>query len=769
MPLRSPSSYGKGNYPFPEDQIDPKTKGEAWGAKWCQAMYAQWRQGRTAVPFSAIDEIQSLRALADGRQNILQYQQILLDESEEGTDMKGYMNINWDVFTVMPKFLRVVEGMMEQTDHQVVATAVDPSSTKDKESAKLDMVYRMKFKEALQYIEKGIGVDRSNDYVPESMEELNLYDGAGGFKLAKEIEIEQGLDYTFYISAWKEIKKKLIRDFCVINMAGTKDYVDQYTKKVKVRYVDPKVFVGQYSKHWDHKNMEYGGEIIQVPISDLRKNIPGIDENILRELATQYNGVGGNASIDTLSYDGETGKGNYESFLVDVMDAEWMSVDNKYMTKRATKHGTTLLYEEEWGKVYDTDKKKTEKYDIKKVYKCKWIIGTNQTYEFGLQYDVPRPGKKEVELSYHLYKLPFRSLVSLSETHLHQMALAFYRLQNAIAMASPPGLAIEFTSLQNMTLGGNKMDPLEILKIKKQTGDLIYKSTTHKGNLNTVGGRNPVQELSGGIGAQLVEFLKIFEFNTNAIRELTGINQIADASNPDPEMSVGGSQIAMAATNNALRPIYSAYLNIKERTARNISLRLQLLIKHSKEAYTGYMPVIGRIGVQVISVGADTVDANYYIKYEAKPTKERKEAILGAATAAMSPDKDGVIGIELSDFLLIERLLEGGNLKYAEAYLNYKSKKNKERQLELQRENMNIDKQREQEAIKLKAELVEQEANVKADAKANADIKTYKAKAEIDELVAQKQHNRAMELLQLKGTLGIIQDAAKQETATVTQ
>ena len=758
--------YSTGGYPFPKDDINPKLKDEEWGRKWCEAMYSRWKRGMTAIPHSQVKEFQSLRDLAAGKQNILQYQAILLDESEENGDMKGYMNINWDVFSVMPKYLRVVEGMMEQTDHQVVATAVDPSSTEEKEAAKLDMQYRMKFKEALKYIDQAMGVDRAGEYVPETMEELNLYDGAGGFKLAKETEIEQGLDYTFYISSWKEIKKKIIRDLCVINCAGTKDLTDSYAKKVKTRYVDPEVFIGQYSRHWDHKNMEYGGEIIQVLISDLRKlNIPGVTEEELLLLAREYNGMRGNISVDNLSFDSESKTANYDSFLVDVLDAEWMSVDSEYKTTRKTQYDTKMIYNEEWGKVYDTEKKKTEKFDIKKVYKCRWIIGSDHVYDFGLQYDVPRPGKKEVELSYHLYRLPFRSLVSLSESHLHQMCLAFYKLQNAIAMASPPGIAIEFTALQNMKLGANKLEPLELLKIRRQTGDLIYKATTHRGVPNTPGAWKPIQELQGGIGNQLNEFLAIFEFNTNAIRELTGINQIADASAPNPEISVGGSEMALAATNNALRPIYSAYINLKEQTAKNISLRMQLLIKHDKRAYTGYMPVIGTIGVQVISVGADTVDANYFIKYEAKPTEKRKEVVRQAAIAAMSPDRDGIIGIELPDFLMIERLLESGSLKYAEAYLNYKSKKNKERQLNLQRENMTLDKQREAEGNKQKSDLKLAEEKNKTD----EEIRLYEAKKAIDEKYAKEEHQRELEKIGMQGTNKVIEQAAKeQSTAQMT-
>jgi glycerol-3-phosphate cytidylyltransferase-like family protein len=760
MPI-SLEKYGTGGFPFPKDEINPKLKDEEWGRKWCEAMYARWKQNSTAIPFSQVAEIESLRALADGRQDIRQYQKILLDESEENGDMKGYMNINWDVFSVMPKFLRVVEGMMEQTNHQVVATAVDPSSTDEREAAKLDMQYRMKFKETLDYVDKAMGIDRSGEYVPESMEELNLYEGAGGFKLAKETEIEQAVDYTFYISEWPEIKKKLIRDGCVINCMGTKDFTDQYTKKVRTRYVDPKVFIGQYSKHWDHRNMEYGGEIIQVPISDLRKLNPDIKESVLRELANQYNGIAGNSTIATLSFNEEGKNGTYDSLLVDVMDVEWMSVDSEYKTKRKSPDGTENVYTEEWGKVYDTEKKKTDKFDIKVVYKCKWIIGTDEVYDFGLQYDIPRPGKKEVELSYHLYKLPGRSLVSISEPNIHQMCLAFYKLQNAIAMASPPGIAIEFTSLQNMKLGANKLEPLDLLKIRRQTGDLLYKATTHKGIPNTPGSFKPIQELQGGIGQQLQEFLAIFQFNTEAIRELTGINQIADASAPNPEISVGGSEMALAATNNALRPIYSAYVKIKERTATNISLRVQLLIAHNKEAYKGYMPVIGTVGVQIMSAGADVVDADYSIKYECKPTEKRKEVIRQAAISAMSPDRDGVIGIELPDFLMIERLLEGGSLKYAEAFLNYKSKKNKERQQNLQKENMQLDKQREQEAIQLKDQLnrsLEQ-------AKVESEIKVYEAKKAIDEQYAIKQHQRDMEIAGLQSSLGIVEKGAEAQLA----
>jgi len=755
------AKYSIGPYPFPKDEIDPKEKNELWAKKYCEAIYSNWRQGRSAIPYRELGEIQKLREVADGRQDVLQYQKILLDISDPGQSITGYMNINWDIPAVMPKFLRVVEGIMEQTEHQVVATAIDPASTSEKEEAKLDMTFRMRYKNQIEQIEKALGIDNSSMYVPETIEELNLYEGAGGFKLAKEIEIEQGLDYSFYISDWKDIKRRLIRDALVINMMCVKDYVDPYTKKVKVRYVDPAKFIGQYSNHWDHWNMEYAGEIIQVLISDLRKQTT-IPESELRLLAQSYESMYGNIHLSTYDFYDETQTSDYDTFLVDVLDCEWNSVDSKYMTTRTNKFGNEVVYESEWGKVYNTDKRKTEKYDIKNVYRCKWVIGTDYIYDFGLQYDVPRPGRKETSLSFHFFHLPYRSIVSLCETYIDQFVLTFFRLQNAIAKARPAGIAVEYTSLQNMSLGGKKLEPSEILKIATQTGDLIYKATTYRGIPNVPGGFRPITELTGGIGAQLNEFIVIFNYCLDQIRQVTGINQIADASTPNPEQSVGGSQLAIVATNNALRPIYSAYITCKEVVAKNLSLRMQLLIKHDKEAYKGYMPAIGNIGVQLISVETDVIDVYYCIKYEARPTLERKEVIKQAAIKALSPDRDGIVGIELADFLMIERLLENGSLKYAEAYLNYKTRKNRDRQLQLQRENMEINKQKELERDKQAFQI----DIMKKKQESDEELRVYEAKKMIDEKYKQLEHERTVEKIGTQSALDIVKKQTEQNILT---
>ena len=443
--------------------------------------------------------------------------------------------------------------------------------------------------------------------------------------------------------------------------------------------------------------------------------------------------------------------------MIDVMDAEWFSVNSKYYSKRTNERGDTHTYEEKWGKNVNNKKKTTDIKNFKVVYRCKWIVGTDRVYDYGLQYDVPRPGKKEVELSFSFYQLPGRSLVSLMVQNLDSLQLTWLKLQNALAMSANAGIAVEYTAISNMKLGGNKLEPLELLTIRRDTGDLIYKSTTHRGVMNVPAGFRPIQELTGGMGPQLEELIKTIDLNINLIRSLTGINQISDASTPNPEQSVGGSELAVAATNNALRPIYSGYIRLKEFTARKCALRLQLLVKHDKKAYEGYIPVVGRVGVKTLSIGADAVDANYFIKIEARPTETQKQEIRKAAIDAMQPSRDGHAAIEYPDYLLINRSLDDGNLKFAEGYLSWKSTQSKKESIAKEEKMMKMNGENAQKQAQAKGE----QDRMKVEQETQSKIKVEQAKADLEDRNSEREHEREMQRITLESSL-------KPETSAVT-
>ena len=760
LALNTVNSYKRGAFSFPSDDIDPKKKDAEWGRKYCEAMYASWVNDRTAIPYSRLQELHTLRRYGAGDQDIKKYQKILASEDDQG-QLSGFMNINWEICSVMPKFKHIIRGMFEAQEHATVATAVDPKSVETKELAKLRKWFKSRYRNQINQVRQMNDVGPMEEWLPESADELELYQTMGGLKLAKEIEIEEGLNYTFYISDWAETKRKLIDDFVDLNCAGARDYTDQYTKRVKCRYVNPTKLIIQYSRHWDHRNSEYAGEIITESLSNIRKNTELTEEN-LRNLAEFYNGRNGNPNLPAWDEDSlKTGSGyRYDNFQIDILDAEWKAVNSKYKTTRTNERGETFTYDDNWGVEVDKPKRKTKIHRYHVIYRGKWIIGSEYMYDFGLQYDIPRPGKKEVELSFKFYMMPGRSITSLAMPSLDQMQLTALKMQNAIAMSAPSGIAVEYSSLQNMKLGGTKAFPQDILALRRDTGDVFFKLTTHSGRVNVPGGFRPIQELTGGIGPQLEEFVRIFDFHLNIIREFTGINQIADASTPDPNQSVGGSQLAVAATTNALRPIYSGYIRIKELVGRASALRLQIQLRKGNEAYKQYIPVVGEAGVKILAFDQENMDADYHIKIQAKPTEQRKGVILQAAAEAMKPDREGHIGIEYQDFLMIERLLDDGNLKYAEYFLAYRSQKNKQRQIQLQRENMAIDAENAQETARVKEEEERRTMQAKTDEK----IRETQGINEAEEPFKIREHERNKELELLK--LGMRQQQQK-DTAPI--
>ncbi len=761
------NGYKNGLFPFPKHDIDPKLKlKKEWHLQYSKAIIASWLQGKTGIAYNSTLQFKGLRQFADGEQPPEKYMEILLDEEEsDAGERKGWMNVNWEIFSVAPKFMNVVIGMFEEQEFDVSASAVDPISSMEREEKKWSTWFNSVHRGKLKDIRKKMGVPPPDDgYLPESIQELNLFEELGGFKLGKEISMENGIDYTLYISDWKEIKRKMIRDLLACGATAVRDYVDKTTQKVRVKYSDPERTIIQQSEVNNHKDASWGGYIEKVPIHVLRMETD-LDEDQLYEIAMLYSGSNNNIDISEMPSDDmklSDGSYKYDYMTVDVLEAEFVSVNSEYKTKRKNNRGEEYYFDETFGKFHNSEKKKTEVQKKHQVYASKLILGTDYIYDYGYQYDVPRPGKKEVRLSFHVYKVPGRSLISNIIPNLDNLQIAWLKFQNNLAQASAPGLAVEYSSLQNMLLGGHKAAPMEILSVRRDTGDLIYRATTHRGLVNSPHAGKPVVELEGGMGRSLDEFVRIFEMNLAFIREFTGINKIADASDPNPQQSVGGSQLAVAATANALKPVYSGYISIKERTALNVALRMQIVIKYNKQAYKGYYPVLGQSGVKLLSIGAEVVDVDFAFKLEARPDDEMKQTIRNAAIQAMQPDRDGHAGIEMPDYLMVERLMDLGNLKLAQALLSERIRKNKQLTMERQRENMELDAKREQEAIQLK-EQMEEKKDVREN-ELNKDFETHKHKLKMQEL--EKEGEIEANKMQVEKTIDAVvaEQENKQET-----
>ena len=64
--------------------------------------------------------------------------------------------------------------------------------------------------------------------------------------------------------------------------------------------------------------------------------------------------------------------------------------------------------------VYLKEEDKTERFtDKRRRFACKWIVGTGEMLEWGPSYDVVRPSKRDVSLTFHVYRHGDRGRKSL--------------------------------------------------------------------------------------------------------------------------------------------------------------------------------------------------------------------------------------------------------------------------------------------------------------------------------------------------------------------
>jgi len=696
------SFYRDKNLEYPSHDIDPKLKDKNWHKKWAEVGYAKYVNDRSAVPYSRRAEIELARLYAMGNQPVEKYMDRLSPKDTKTGQRKGYMNVSWDILSVVPKFRAVVMGMFEKMDYDVFCNAIDEKSSDERDSMKWRVWAEKKLAERLGPTEdqQQMGIV---PFVPDSIEELQMMYEMGAFKLMQEIAMERRLNWSFYLSSWKDIKRLLFEDLFEIGYAFTKDYVDP-NGKVKVRYVDPRNWIGNYSRTHTFDNLKLAGEVREMNLADLRREAgEQITDDQIKEIAEKY--IGYNQNPSTIDFTGFYSDSNYSTFEATVVDMEFFDYDIKKYEAKTDSRGNVKYYP----KPFSYNKKKSDtrtphQAKYKTVRKVSWVVGTEFVYNWGYQNDIVSEGSNDVRLSYHGYKHSDKSILSSIIPLADNIQMTWLKIQNAIAMARPSGISVEVGSLSNITLGGKEQSPLDILRVYRQTGDLLYKASTHHSEFNSQSAK-PVDRLQGGIGGELQELIGIMNNDIEMIRQITGISPAMDASTLNPETPVGTSKLQIGATNHILNTIFVGYEFLKESTAKSMAKRWQIVSRY--RSYKGSYNPFGTTKTEIINMPKGKDFSELAIKLEMQPTEEQKAKIDQLAIVSSQAKKQGGVGISLGDYMYIGRLLQENNLKLAQLYLQYKEAKDQQQQDQKQAA---LEQQRNEGAQALQAQKSESEA-----------------------------------------------------------
>jgi len=742
-------------YPSPLASNEEKATKE-YGLEYLKTMYYEWHNNGDVYFRDRKMRYNRNRSYAEGNQDVGKYKD-LLDVAGDSS----YLNIDWSPVSIVPKFVDVIVNGMVNQEYDVKAKSIDPIAANKRLEKKKQMLGDMLSKNFLESLEDDTGIPLApNGFVAQSSEEVDMF-MALNYKQNVEIALEKAIEYTLDKNDFDEVKRYMIRDLVVLGLCAAKVDLSP-TSGVKIRHVDPANLITSFSAKPDYKNIRHAGEIYSMTIADLKQQAGDeFSEEDYIKIAKEYAGKNNNPSnYGTQAYfDNGNETYDYDKFSVNILDAEFITSHSLNYEKKENKHGGYSVNKKPSN--YKKPKKSKTKREnigstVKVVYKGKYIVGTDYIFNYGMMKDMPRPKSNlsETNLSYiiyqpNLYKMKSRSLVDRMIPFADQIQLAHLKIQHVLAKSRPKGAAFEIGSLENVSKGdGGTFTPMELQEIYDQTGNIYYRRIDDEGQMT---GAMPIQELENGIGRDFNTLIGVYNHNMQMIRDVTGVNEARDASQPSSEALVGVQKLALLASNNATRDVNDAYLNATRRLSQCISMRMQDLVNY-KGLHSMYSNVIGDTAMHSIDMMKKLSIHEFGITLDVAPSEEEKQLMEQNIQVSLAQKE-----LRLEDAIMIRSIR---NIKMANQMLILRREKYRQEQEEQARQaseqNAQLQQQSAQQSAQLKQQEMQSEMQIeqsKIQSKAEAEMQLKQLDYQLKEQFEQAQHERKLREIEL-GNLG---------------
>jgi hypothetical protein len=278
-----------------------------------------------------------------------------------------------------------------------------------------------------------------------------------------------------------------------------------------------------------------------------------------------------------------------------------------------------------------------------------------------------------------------------------QMQLAHLQIQKIVSQAAPDGYTVDIAGMADVDLGNGKgaLQPMELIRIYKQTGVIFYKGQVDDTEGNS---RPPITPLNVPFTAKLESFINLYNFELNKLERMLGSNSLDQGIISNQAVGKGVLDSARQIGENSINYVYNSYLNILERTAKLTQMRLWDILVFGKKGYEGYKYALGIDRVDYIKLEADSEfeKTNFDVKIEATIDDNAKQMLENNIQQALAQQS-----IELEDAIQI-RLLD--NPKAANYYLVSAQKKRRKIKMEDARKNSEMQMQQAVQAAQAKSQ-----------------------------------------------------------------
>jgi len=729
---------------FPSQSVDDATKASMdYGMEVARGIQNEWfrKSSGTGRFVQNQRDFHKLRLYARGEQSVQKYK----DEFSVNGDL-SYLNLDWKPVPIIPKFVDIVVNGMQDRLFTVKAFAQDPTSVKERTNFVEMMLEDMNTQELITQIDETLGVDVRNvkqEDLPSSKEELELHMQIG-YKQSVELAHEQAIDNTFKRNAYHEIKKRCDYDQTVLGIAAAKHTFNN-TDGIKLEYVDPSNLIYSYTEDPNFDDVYYFGEVKQIKSNELKKQFPELTDEEFEDIIKKSSNYNNYDYVDNDSND------NFDTNTLTVLYFNWKTWEKSVYKIKETSTGAKKAIKKD--DKFNPPKDQRTRFErvaqaMETIYEGVLVLGSNKLLKWQKATNMVRPDSNinKVMMNYvvsapRMYKGKIESLVSRMVTYADLIQLTHLKLQQVIQRMTPSGVYLDADGLAEIDLGnGTNYNPQEALNLYFQTGSVIGRSMTVDGDMNP--GKVPIQELPGGGGQQSQALIQAYNYYLQMLRDVTGLNEARDGSDPDPYALVGVQKLAAANSNTATRHILHSSLYITSTLAEAISVRIKDVLAYhpQRDAMIGG---IGRFSVGALKEMDNLHMHDFGIFLELDPDEDEKQLVENNIQVALSRDQ-----IHLEDIIDIRQVK---NIKLANQLLKYRrAKKEATDQLKAER-NIAAQSQANAQAAQAAEMAKAQAENMKVEAKGK--LAQLQSQLDIQKLESEAQTKR--ELMQYEFDLNM--------------
>jgi hypothetical protein len=452
-------------------------------------------------------------------------------------------------------------------------------------------------------------------------------------------------------------------------------------------------------------DLEWVGEVFYMSITDVRQQYPGkISEEELFNLSKSMVGKFNNPASFTFTWNYQYANAiarPYDAFKVPVLQLSLKTLYNITYEKNEDRFGKTIL--DKTTKVKDgKDYVKSKPFYVE--YEGAWICDTNYLLHWGIANNMAKPNDnlQECILPYTIYmynnnRMTNKPVIETIIPSIKQMQLAHLQIQKIVSQAAPDGYTVDIAGMADVDLGNGKgaLQPMELIRIYKQTGVIFYKGQVDDTEGNS---RPPITPLNVPFTAKLESFINLYNFELNKLERMLGSNSLDQGVISNQAVGKGVLDSARQIGENSINYVYNSYLNILERTAKLTQMRLWDILVFGKKGYEGYKYALGSDRVDYIRLEAEDEfeKTNFDVKIEATIDDNAKQMLENNIQQALAQQT-----IELEDAIQI-RLLD--NPKAANYYLVSAQKKRRKLRMEEAKSNSEMQMQQAVQAAQAKSQ-----------------------------------------------------------------